>query len=210
MKNNHNTRPKPFNYGLIAKHGAGYRSALRQCKKNLKRYGAGFADNEAQVLSLAICQFMLAQNYPINKIYLNFRGYARNYRKIYLLHPELLSAWKTDGYYEECEKVNVIAEQTISQEVALLDEFRKQELINYVLPRLQFAIDAEELCPDDCGGDNHGEWLQMLKEIHQELQKGNFNLFVKNMWALYCVDWTKVEDDELEFYCSVYDHMIVK
>jgi hypothetical protein len=42
----------------------------------------------------------------------------------------------------------------------------------------------------------------MLKDIHQELQEGNMDLFIKNMWALYCVDWTKVEDDEWDFYCS--------
>jgi hypothetical protein len=36
------------------------------------------------------------------------------------------------------------------------------------------------------------------------------DLFVKNMCALYCVDWTKVEDDEWDFYCSVYDHIIVR
>ena len=209
-KINYPTRLRPFNYGYVLKHHAEYRNALRQCKKNLRRYGTGFADNEAQVLSLSICQFMLAHNYPVNKIYLNFRGYCRNYKKIFELHPELLTAWQTDGYYDQCENVIEIAEQTISQEVAQLDEVRKQELINFVLPRLQFAIEAEELCPEDCGGDNHGDWLQMLKDIHQELQEGNMDLFVKNMWALYCVDWTKVEDDEWDFYCSVYDHIIVK
>ena len=211
MKNNyHNTRPKPFNYGWITKHHCGYRNALRQCKKNLKRYGAGFDDTEAHVLSLSLCQYMLAHNYPIHKVYLTYKCSCFLYKKIYQLHPELLSACQTDDWYEEIEKVNHIAERTISQQIVQLEEPLKKELIAFILPRLQFAIDVEELCPEECGGDNHGDWLQMLKDIHQELQEGNMDLFVKNMWALYCVDWTKVEDDEWEYYCSVYDHKIVR
>jgi hypothetical protein len=71
-----------------------------------------------------------------------------------------------------------------------------------------FIVDKESLCPDDCGGPNHGKWLDMIKAMNTELKDGNMNLFLKNMWLLYSCDWSLLDEEDLEYYCSVYDEEI--
>ena len=103
---------------------------------------------------------------------------------------------------------DAVAKEVICNDIAALDAEHKNELLQFILPRLQFIVDKESLCPDDCGGPNHGQWLNMIKAMNEELKDGNMNLFLKNMWLLYSCDWSLLDEEDLEYYCSVYDEEI--
>ena len=47
-----------FNWGCIRKHEKGYRKALRQCKKNKKRFGVGFDNSETWNLDWTFLMYL--------------------------------------------------------------------------------------------------------------------------------------------------------
>ena len=207
-KINHPTRLRPFNYGYINKHDWEYRNALRQCRRNKKQYGAAFDNCEAYQLANAICLFMLTHNYPVSKPYLYFKAQGVYKEELFVLHPHFPKDFGGENWVDEYEKVDAVAKEVICNDIAALDAEHKNELLQFILPRLQFIVDKESLCPDDCGGPNHGKWLDMIKAMNTELKDGNMNLFLKNMWLLYSCDWSLLDEEDLEYYCSIYDEEI--
>ena len=87
-KNNHKTRPRPFNYGWVMKHDWNYRKALRQCRNNRKRYGGAFDETEVKDLFSSMCTFMQKNAFPIDKVLLCFAKGIFN-EEVYNRYPKL-------------------------------------------------------------------------------------------------------------------------
>lgn len=201
-KNNYPTRPRPFNYGYIEMHDWEYRKALRQCRRNKKRYGAAFDNSEAYQLPNAVCVFMLTHNYPINKAYLYFKAKGVYKEELFALHPDFPKDIAAENWIDEYTKVEERAKEDIVKQMAELDNAHKQELIQFILPRLQFISEIESIYVDDIEDDNQENWLNTIKVMLEELKDGNLNLFLENMWSLYCNDRNQMDEID-KYYLSL-------
>ena len=199
-KINYPTRKRPFNYGYIEKHDWEYRKALRQCRRNKKRYGAAFDNSEAYQLASAICVFMLTHNYPINKAYLYFKGKGVYKNALYEMHPNFPEDIGAENWFDEYFKVEEAAHETICKQMAELDNAHKQELIQFAIPRLQFVFDIKSLYIDIEGEENVDSWLKKTKAIYEQLREGDMTLLIENLWSLYCEDWDTIDDEMKEYY----------
>ena len=201
-KINYPTRPRPFNYGYIEKHDWEYRKALRQCRRNKKRYGVAFDNSEAYQLPNAVCVFMLTHNYPINKAYLYFKAKGVYKEELFVLHPDFPKDIAAENWIDEYTKVEERAKEEIVKQMAELDNAHKQELIQFILPRLQFISEIQSIYVDDIEDDNQENWLNTIKVMHEELKDGNLNLFLENMWSLYCNDRNQMDEID-KYYLSL-------
>ena len=199
-KINYPTRKRPFNYGYIEKHDWEYRKALRQCRRNKKRYGAAFDNSEAYQLASAICVFMLTHNYPINKAYLYFKAKGVYKNALYEMHPNFPKDIGAENWFDEYFKVEEAAHETICKQMAELDNAHKQELIQFAIPRLQFVFDIKSLYIDIEGEENVDSWLKKTKAIYEQLREGDMTLLIENLWSLYCEDWDTIDDEIKEYY----------
>lgn len=168
-----------------------------------KKYAANFDNTEALYMPNAIGRFMLAQNFPIDKPYLQFMGNG--------IFGELfqeIDFRNTEDTYDELNKFEESIQKKVSKQLTELENEQKQKLFKFVIPRLECLIDLESMCPDDCGGPNRGRWFNMLKLMLEELRGSNMNLFAKNVWLLYGCDWLSLDEFEKMFYPIVYDKEI--
>lgn len=201
-KINYPTRPRPFNYGYIEMHDWEYRKALRQCRRNKKRYGVAFDNSEAYQLPNAVCVFMLTHNYPINKAYLYFKAKGVYKEELFALHPDFPKDIAAENWIDEYTKVEERAKEDIVKQMAELDNAHKQELIQFILPRLQFISEIESIHIDDIEEDDKENWLNTIKVMLEELKDGNLNLFLENMWSLYCNDRNQMDEID-KYYLSL-------
>ena len=157
IKNNHKIRSRSLNYGFVRKHHRGYRNALRQCRKNKKRYGAAFDYTESNDLQMAMCVFMEKHNFPVNKVYLRFYGKAKNGEDIQLLYPKLKELLNGEPVFEVFEEI----ETDFSKLILGLDESYKLKLIDFLFPRVECFADMylSENLPTE---DDFGKTLQLV------------------------------------------------
>ena len=144
MKNNyHNTRPRPLNYGSAVRRKWQYRQALRQCRKNKKRYGVAFDETEVTELAVAMCTFMQSNSFPIDKILLYHGRYIIN-KHIREAYPVLDIPCINEDVAEVLDKL----EADLCKQVCELPTRYKQKLVDFLLPRVQCFADTCTYYPD--------------------------------------------------------------
>jgi hypothetical protein len=158
-----------FNWGCIQKGVKGYRKALRQCKKNKKRFGVGFDNTETWSLDWTFL------------IYLYNTRWIRE-------HDEFLKAYmfqKEDEYI--CDKYNIpeyeyqnifeIEYKLISDiftRINQLDDEKKKQLCDFLIPRLIVFKENLHGYPGDMYPE---EWDKYIDDTIEELKQLKFDKF---------------------------------
>lgn len=158
-----------FNWGCIQKGVKGYRKALRQCKKNKKRFGVGFDNTETWNLDWTFL------------IYLYNTRWVRK-------HDEFLKAYmfqKEDEYI--CDKYNIpeyeyqniceIEYKLISDiftSINQLDDEKKKQLCDFLIPRL---IVFKENLHGYPANMSEVSWNEYIDETIEELKQLKFDKF---------------------------------
>ena len=158
-----------FGWGCVYKNEKGYRKALRQCKKNKKRFGVGFDNSE--IWNLDHTFFMYLYN-------------TRWIREM----DDFLKAhmfWKEDDYV--CEKYNIpeydyqnigeIENELISDVFAninQLDDEKKKQLCDFLIPRL--IVFKEKSNSHPCSMTEE-EWDKYIDDTIEELKNLKFDNF---------------------------------
>lgn len=166
-----------FNWGCIRKHEKGYRKALRQCKKNKKRFGVGFDNSETWNLDWT------------------FLMYLYNTRWI-REHDEFLKEYmfsREDDYI--CDKYNIpkYDYQNISEvldkliekvfvSINQLDDEKKKKLSDFLIPRL---IVFKENLHGYPGNMTEDSWNQYIDDTIEELKQLKFDKFEKRLGCFW-------------------------
>lgn len=166
-----------FNWGCFYKNKKGYRKALRQCKKNKKRFGVGFDDSETW------------------ELYWAFITYLYNTRWI-REHDKILKAYMFSREEEYvCEKYNIpeYEYQNISEildnlvhevfvSINQLDDEKKQRLSDFLIPRLIVFKENLHGYPADMA---EGEWDQYIDDTIEELKQLKFDKFENRLGCFW-------------------------
>lgn len=166
-----------FNWGCIQKGVKGYRKALRQCKKNKKRFGVGFDNSETWDLDWTFLMYLF-----------NTRWVRE--------HDEFLNAHmlqKEDEYI--CDKYNIpehdyqnIAEiqdkyiSNIFASVNQLDDKKKKQLCDFLIPRL---IVFKENLHGYPANMSEVSWNEYIDETIEELKQLKFDKFEARLGSFW-------------------------
>ena len=166
-----------FGWGCVYKNEKGYRKALRQCKKNKKRFGVGFDNSETWNLDHTF--FMYLYN-------------TRWIRKM----DDFLKAhmfWKDDEYV--CEKYNIpdyeyqniaeIENKLISDvfiSINQLNDEKKKQLCDFLIPRL---IVFKEKSNSHPASMTEEEWDKYIDDTIEELKQLKFDKFEKRLGCFW-------------------------
>ena len=166
-----------FNWGCIQKGVKGYRKALRQCKKNKKRFGVGFDNTETWSLDWTFL------------IYLYNTRWIRE-------HDEFLKAYmfqKEDEYI--CDKYNIpeyeyqnifeIEYKLISDiftSINQLDDEKKKQLSDFLIPRL---IVFKENLHGYPANMSEVSWNEYIDETIEELGQLKFDKFEARLGSFW-------------------------
>ena len=171
---NHVNR-KRFNYGCIDRHHRGYRKALRQCKRNLQRYGVGFDDSETWNLDCAILHFLLDKHFPLPHM---------DFIHCYLYESSLLylDKYYPDVDYLDCETGNSIIDSIHADILEQMRQYsyeQKQQLFDFVIPRLDRMKNITIAYPGIDEGATFEGWIETLERMIEELKVQKMDLFLK-------------------------------
>ena len=161
-----------FNWGCIRKHEKGYRKALRQCKKNKKRFGVGFDNSETWNLDWTFLMYLY------NTRWTKWDPKLDEFLKEYMFSRE-------DDYI--CDKYNIpkydyqnIAEienkliSDVFASVNQLDDVKKKQLSDFLIPRL---IVFKENLHGYPANMSEVSWNEYIDETIEELKQLNFDKF---------------------------------
>ena len=166
-----------FNWGCIRKKEKGYRKALRQCKKNKKRFGVGFDNSETWNLDHT------------------FFKYLYNTRWIREMDDFLKAhiCWKEDEYI--CEKYNIpeyeyqnIAEiqdkyiSDIFTSINQLSDEKKKQLSDFLIPRLIVFKEKSNSHPVSMTEDSWNQYIDNTIEELKKLKFDNFKFKFRAFW----------------------------
>lgn len=157
---------KYLNYGLVKKNSKEYRNALRAIRKNYKKYGAKFDNTEVYALDLTLFKFIYK------------RGYSKHpYLKWYII-GDTHKYWDVSIRDYSLSMLNQEEEirKTILLEVLIN---HKQEIINFLLPRMKAYYDSNIGYPVKF--DTFVNWQKYIKETIEELEKGEIEKFINEM-----------------------------
>lgn len=166
-----------FNWGCIRKKEKGYRKALRQCKKNKKRFGVGFDNSETWNLDWTFLMYLYNTRW--------IREYDE-FLKVYMFQ-------RVDEYI--CKKHNIpeydyqnIAEIQdkyiidIFISVNQLDDEKKKQLSDFLIPRLIVFKENLHGYPGDMTEDS---WNQYIDDTIEELKQLKFDKFEKRLGCFW-------------------------
>ena len=166
-----------FGWGCVYKNEKRYRKALRQCKKNKKRFGVGFDNSETWNLDHTFFMYLY-----------NTRWIREmdDFLKAYMF-------WKEEEYV--CEKYNIpyyeyndIGAALDTQVVVLflhiekLDDSKKKQLCDFLIPRL---IVFKENLHGYPGNMTEEEWDKYIDDTIEELKQLNFDKFEKRLGCFW-------------------------
>ena len=166
---------KIFNYGCREKKTREYRKALRECRKNKKRYGVAFDDSETWNLDMVVLQWCYdnhVHTHPIIKrcrfsewligdyveeYYADVLSmHTANYQEYYRLYDEIFNNIYKDAFAEIRVRLN-------------------EQFCDFILPRLKRF---KEICltyPLDLGEE---AWNQYVQDVIDEIEtEKTFNKF---------------------------------
>ena len=179
-KNNHKTRPRPLNYGWVMKHDWNYRNALRQCRKNKKHYGVAFDETEVKDLFTSMCTFMQKNAFPIDKVLLYFAKGIIN-ADVRERFPKIVDLLRNEESLDVIDEIDALFNKKIIE----LDEFYKQKLIDFLLPRLECFADTCMTYPEDWVEEKPEDLDIIVPQIIEELKSNKLDTVLKHRRKLY-------------------------
>lgn len=179
-KNYHNTRPRPLNYGWVMKHDWNYRRALRQCRINRKRYGAAFDATEVKDLFSSMCTFMQKNAFPIDKFLLCFANGVVN-EDVLNRYPKLKELFMGEATIEVIYEMDSV----FNKQIIELDDWYKQKLIEFLLPRLQCFADTCMTYPEDWVEEKPEDLDIIVPQMIEELKLNKLDTVLKHRRKLY-------------------------
>ena len=179
-KNNHKTRPRPLNYGWVIKHGWNYRKALRQCRKNRKRYGAAFDETEVKELFSSMCTFMQKNAFPIDKVSLCFAKGIIN-EDVRNRYPKLIDLLRGEETIEVIDEID----SEFDKQILELGDLYKQKLIDFLLPRLECFADTCMTYPEDWVEEKPEDLDIIVPQMIEELKSNKLDTVLKHRRKLY-------------------------
>lgn len=179
-KNNHKTRPRPLNYGWVMKHDWNYRNALRQCRKNKKHYGVAFDETEVKDLFTSMCTFMQKNAFPIDKVLLYFAKGIIN-ADVRERFPKIVDLLRNEEPLDVIDEIDALFNKKIIE----LDEFYKQKLIDFLLPRLECFADTCMTYPEDWVEEKPEDLDIIVPQIIEELKSNKLDTVLKHRRKLY-------------------------
>lgn len=178
-KNYHKTRPRPLNYGWAMKN-RNYRKALRQCRKNRKRYGAAFDETEVKELFRSMCTFMEKNAFPIDKVLLCFAKGIIN-ADVRERFPKIVELLRGEETVEVMYEIDALFNKKITE----LDELQKQKLIDFILPRLECFADTCMTYPEDWVEEKPEDLDIVVPQMIEELKANKLDAVLKHRRKLY-------------------------
>lgn len=172
-----NNNKSIFNWGCIRKGEKGYRKALRQCKKNKKRFGVGFDNSETWDLDWTFL------------MYLYNTRWIRN-------HDEFLKAYMFQREEEYvCEKYNIqeydflniggVLDKLVHEvftSINQLDDEKKKQLSDFLIPRLIVFKENLHGYPGDISPE---DWDKYIDDTIEELKQLKFDKFEKRLGCFW-------------------------
>lgn len=166
-----------FGWGCVYKNEKEYRKALRQCKKNKKRFGVGFDNSETWNLDRTFFMYLYNTRWVRE---------MDDFLKAYMFSRE-------DDYI--CDKYNIpkyeyqnIAEiqdkyiSDIFTSVNQLDDKKKKQLSDFLIPRL---IVFKENLHGYPANMTEEEWDQYIDDTIEELKQLKFDKFEKRLGCFW-------------------------
>ena len=179
-KSYHKTRPRPLNYGWVMKHDWNYRRALRQCRKNRKRYGAAFDETEVKELFSSMCTFMQKNAFPIDKVLLYFAKGIFN-KEVCKRYPKLKELFMGEETIEVIYEIDSV----FNKQIIELDELYKQKLIAFLLPRLECFANTCMIYPEDWVEEKPEDLDIIVPQMIAELKSNKLDTVLKHRRKLY-------------------------
>ena len=160
---------KMLNYGCREKNTREYRKALRECRKNKKRYGVAFDDSETWNLDMVVLQWCYdnhVHTHPIIKRCRFSEWLIEDYISEY--YEEGLSEFKND--YQEYSRVFNTIRENMYEDIfyEIRTKFRCQ-FCDFILPRLKRFKEISLTYPSDLGEEAWNQYVQdAIDEIETE------------------------------------------
>ncbi len=178
-KNNHiRYRNHYLNYGFIEKHGRHYRRALRECRKNLKRFGVVFDNSETWSLDVAFMKWLYNQQWLTRDNQNVIRAYGQELMDEYI---NCNFDIKLTDYQALSETQEELIKRVFS-EVEILDIRLKVRIRNFLVPRLIIFKENLHGYPADMTEE---EWDTYIDETIKEIEQYKYDKFKErfgNFW----------------------------
>ena len=165
-----------LNYGCVERNSRGYRKALRQCRKNKKRFGVAFDDSETWNMDLVVLRWCYDNNVHPDPIIKKCRfsdilieDWIQEFFEIDL------SEYKRGS--EEYMKLYDTIYRNIIEDIfyEIRTKFRYQ-FCEFILPRLKRFKEISLAYPFDLGEEG---WDKYVQEAIDEIEKKKtFDKFV--------------------------------
>ncbi len=175
---------KRFNYGYIYRRHRGYRKALRQCRRNLQRYGVGFDDSETWDLHAVIIKYLVNHNFPLPHKEFVLCYYHTGGQEGYLdrYYPDL--NYTKLHYVQEANRILDPLMADVLENIKHYNEEQRQKLIDFVLPRIDRLKNITiGYSPAIC--NTFEDWILLLGSMLEELKQNKLNLFLQYFQYLW-------------------------
>ena len=172
-----------LNYGCVERNSRGYRKALRQCRKNKKRFGVAFDDSETWNIELVVLRWCCDNHVHTHPIVKKCRFSGR------LIEDWIEEYYETDlSEYERGSEEYMKLYYTIYRNIIedifyeIQTKFRDQ-FCEFILPRLKRFKEFSLTYLVDLGIDGWDKYIQeVIDEIENEKTFEKFVVRIDNFW----------------------------
>jgi hypothetical protein len=165
-----------LNYGCVERNSREYRKALRQCRKNKKRFGVAFDDSETWNLDIVVLQWCYDNNVHPDPIIKKCRFSDR------LIEDWIDEYYETDlsrykcGFEEYMKLYDTIYRNIIEDIFYEIRTKFRYQFCEFILPRLKRFKEISLAYPFDLGIEG---WDKYIQEVINEIEnKKTFEKFV--------------------------------
>lgn len=166
-----------FNWGCVRKHEKGYRKALRQCKKNKKRFGVGFDNSETWNLDWTFLMYLYNTRW-IREHDEFLKEYMFSREDKYICNKYNIPEHEYQNISEVLDKLIEKVFVSINQ----LDDEKKKQLSDFLIPRLIVFKENLHGYPAIMTED---EWNQYIDDTIEELKQLKFDKFEKKLGCFW-------------------------
>lgn len=156
-----------LNYGCVERNSREYRKALRQCRKNKKRFGVAFDDSETWNLDLVVLQWCYDNHVHTHPIIKRCR-FSDRLIEDYVVeyYADVLSGHRAD-YQEYYRLYNEILDNVYKDAFAQIRVRLNDQFCEFILPRLKRFKEISLTYPSDLG---EAAWNQYVQEVIDEIE----------------------------------------
>lgn len=174
---------KYLNYGYREKNTREYRKALRQCRKNKKRFGVAFDDSEIWNLDMVVLHWCCDNHVHTHPIIKRSRFSDRLIEDwIKEFYEDVLSEYKSDcqEYYRMYNEILDNLYKDIFSEIRM---GLNNQFCEFILPRLKRFKEISLTYPSDLGIEGWNKYVQeAIDEIENEKTFEKFVDRINDFW----------------------------